>query len=88
MCFPLEKTTFELNLSALETACCSAIYAHFDHCVVRARLDTIPTREATSRRVNLFSELLQVVDSIVTSSTCFVSGMFRVMSLVIMHVPS
>ena len=86
--FPLEKTTFELNFSAIETACCSAMHVHFPNCVVMDRLDTNPRREATSCSVNLFRELFQVVDKIVTKSTRFVVGMLRVRSLVLMRVPS
>ena len=85
-CFPLEKTTFGLNFSAMETACCSAIHAHFTHCVVRYRLDTIPRGEATSRSVNLFRELFEVVDRKVMKSARFVSVIIRVRSLVLIHV--
>ena len=60
----------------------------FAHCVVRDRLDTVTRREATSRSVNLFRELFQVVDVIVTKSECFVSGTVRVRCLVLIHVPS
>ena len=79
---------FELNLSAMETACCSAMHVHFTHYVVRDRLDTSPRREVTSRSVNLFRELFQVFDMIVTISARFVSVMLRVRSIVLMHVPS
>ena len=88
LCFLLEKTTFELNLSAMEMACCSKIHVNFTHCVVRDRLDTIPRREAISRSVKLLRELFQVFDRIVTSSTRFVPGTLRVRTLVLMHVPS
>ena len=83
--FPLEKTAFELNFSATETACCSAMHACFTHCVVRARLGTSPKREATSHSVNLFRELFQVVDRIVTKSTRIVPEMLRLRSLTLMH---
>ena len=53
----------------------------------RAMLDTSPIREATSRSVNLFRELFQVVDMIVTKSTRFVSWMISVKCLVLMHAP-
>ena len=84
--FPLEK--IELNFSAMETVCCSAMHAHFTHCMVRARLDISPRKEATSRSVSLFRELFQVVDRIVSKSTYFVSRILRVMSLVLMHAPN
>ena len=76
----------ELNFSAMETARCSVTHVNFTYCVVRARLDTSPRREATSCIVNLFRELFQVVDRIVTKSTHSSSGMLIVMSLVLMHV--
>ena len=71
--FLLEKTTFELTFSATETTCFSAMHVHFTHCVVRARVDTSPKREATSRSVNLFRELFQVVYITFTNSARFVS---------------
>ena len=61
---------FDLNFSAMETSCCSAMHAHFTYCVVRARLDVSPRREATSRSTNIFRELFQVVYRIVTKSAC------------------
>ena len=85
--FPLENIAFELNLSTTEMACCSVMHAHFTHCVVRAKLGMSPRREATSRSVNIFRELFQVVDRTVTSSAPFVSGMLVVRSLVLMRVP-
>ena len=85
--FPLENKTFELNLSAMETACCSKMHVCFIHCVVRARLDKSPRREATSRSVNLFRELFQVVDRTVMSSARVVSGIRMVRSLMLMRVP-
>ena len=88
LCFPLKKTTFELNFSAMETVCCSATHVYFTHYVVRDRLGAIPRREATSRSVKIFRELFQVVHMIVTKSTCFVSVMIRVRSIVLMHVTS
>ena len=89
LCFPLEKTTLDLSFSAIETACCSATNVHFIHCVVfRDRLDMSPRREVTSRCVNLFRELFQVVNKIVTMSAGFVSGMLMARSLVLMHFPS
>ena len=84
----LEKIKFELNFSAMETTCCSSMHVHFTHCVVKARLDTIHVSEAPSRSVNLFRDLFQVVDMIVTKSASFVSRMLRVRSLMLMHVPS
>ena len=45
--FPLEKTTLELNFSAMETAHFSVIHACFSHYVVRDRLDTMAKREDT-----------------------------------------
>ena len=87
LCFPLEKTTFELNFSAMKKACCSATHVHFTNIVVMDRLDTRPKREATSRRVNLFRNLCQVVDRIFTKHARSVSGMLRVMYLVLIHVP-
>ena len=86
--FPLEKKTFELNFSAMETACCSAMHAHFIHCLIGARLDTSPRRDATSRSVNLFRELFQVFDMIFTKSALFVSEMLIVRSLELTHMPS
>ena len=74
--------------SVIETACCSAMHVFFTHCVVRTRFDTIPRREATSRSVNLFRELFQVVNRIFIKSLRVVYGMIRVRSLVLMHAPS
>ena len=88
LCFPLEKKTFELHFRTTETACFSAMHVHFTHFVVRARLHTIPMREATSYSVNLFRGLFQVVNRIVTKSARFVSGILRVRSFVLTHVPS
>ena len=45
LCFPLEKTTFELNFSAIETECCSSMNVCFTHCLVRHRLDASPRRK-------------------------------------------
>ena len=75
----------ELNFSAIETTCCSAMHVRFSHCVVSHVLGTSPRRDATSRSVNLFRELFQVVDMIVTKSARCVSGMLRVTSLGLMH---
>ena len=86
--FPLEKTTLELKFSAMETACCSTMHVCFTHCVVRTRFDASPRREAISHRVNLFREMLQVVDRIVTKGAHFVSGMFMIRSLALTHAPS
>ena len=88
LCFLLEKTTFELNFSAMEDARCSAMRLCFTHCVIMARFDTSHRREATSLIMNLFRELLQVVNRIVTKSLRVVSGMLKVTSLVLIHVPS
>ena len=88
MCSSLENTIFELNFSDIEMACFSAIHACVAYCVVMARLDTSPRSEAASRGMNLFRGLFQVVNRIVTKSTRFVSGMFRVSSLVLIRVPS
>ena len=86
--FSFEKATLELNFIAMKTMFSSAMHVNFTHFVVRARLHSIPRREATSRSVKLFHELFQVVDRIVTKSTLFVSGILMVRSLVLMHVPS
>ena len=86
--FPLEKRTFKLNFGTMETACCSSIYVYFTHCVVRARLDTSPRRKATSFSVNLFRELFQVVDRMVTKSARFVPGILMVRFLVLMRILS
>ena len=86
--FLLEKTKLELSFIAMETACCSAMHVHFNHCVVTARLDTCHRREATSLSVSLFRELFQVVDRIVTNSARFVPGILVVSSLVLIHVPT
>ena len=85
--FPLENIAFELNLSTTEMACCSVMHAHFTHCVVRAKLGMSPRREATSRSVNIFRELFQVVDRTVAKSVRFMSRMIRLRSLVLMHTP-
>ena len=55
--------------------------------MVRARLDTIPRREATSRSVKLFREMLQVVGMIVTKSALSASGMLRVRYVTLIHAP-
>ena len=60
----------------------------FNHCVVRDRFDASLIREATSRSVNLFRDLFQVVDRIVTKFARFVSEILRERSLVLMHVTS
>ena len=78
MCFPLAKTTFELNFSLMDTECCSAMQVHFTHCVKRDRFDVSPKREAISRRANLFRGMFQVVNMIVTKSCRFVSGILKV----------
>ena len=80
--FTLEKKTFELDFSTIETVCYSSMHVHFTHCVVRIMLDTSPRREDTSRSVNLFRELFSIVDRIVTRSSNFVSGILSVRSLV------
>ena len=67
MCFALEKK-FELNFSAMETLCCSVMHINFTHCVVRDRFDTSPRSESASYSVDIFRELLQVVNIIVTKS--------------------
>ena len=85
--FSLEKTTFEMNFSAMEKACFSAMHVCFAHFVVRSRLGTIPRREATSRSMNHFHGLFQVVDMIVTKYASFLSGILRIRSFVLMHVP-
>ena len=54
----------------------------------RDRLDASPRRKATSRSVNIFSELLQVVDCIFTNSARFGSRLLIVRSLVLTRVPS
>ena len=82
------KKTFDLNFGATENACCSETHMHFTHYVVRARFGTSPRREITSLSMNLFRELFQVVNRIVTKSSRFVSVMLRVGHFVIMRVPS
>ena len=84
-CLPLEKTTFELNFSAMETLCCNAMHVCFTHFVVRVRLNTSYRRDTTSRSMNLLRELFQSVNKIVTKSARFASGMIRVRSLALMH---
>ena len=59
----------------------------FIHCVVRARLDTNPRKEATSRSAKILCKLFQVVDMIVTNSARVVSEILRVRSVALMHVP-
>ena len=66
--FLFGMTKFELNFRAIEMMCCSAIHVHFTHCVVRARLSTIPRREATSRSTHLLCELFHAVNMIFTKS--------------------
>ena len=83
-CFPFEKTTFELNFSATETACCCMIHVCFDHCVVRDRFQTIPKRDDASRSANLLRDLFQVNDMIVAKSLRFVSEMLRIRSIGLM----
>ena len=84
-CFPLAKTTFELNCSAIETACWSVMHVCFTHCVVRARPGNIPKREATTHNVNFFRELFQVVNIIDTKSLRFVSRMTKIRFLVLIQ---
>ena len=63
------------------------MHVHFTLCVVRTRLDTSSRKEDTSRSVNLFREMFQVIDSIVTNYAHFVSVMIRVISLVLTCAP-
>ena len=65
---PVENNFFELNFSEMETACCSAPCLHFNHYLVRTKLENIPKRETTPRIGNLFRELFQVFDRKVTKS--------------------
>ena len=58
----------ELNFSASDEACWSAIQVSLTHCVVRAWLDTIPKREANSHSVSIFRDLFHVVSKILTKS--------------------
>ena len=62
------EKSFKLNFSVSDKACWSAMQVHLTHCVVKSRIDTIPKREDTSRRVNLLRELLHVVSIILTNS--------------------
>ena len=57
------------------------------HCAVKDMFGTSPKREATSHNVILFRGLLQVVNSVVTKSLCFVSVTLRVRFLALMHSP-
>ena len=61
------------------------IHVCFPRCVVRAMFDTSPTSRANLRSVDLFRDLLQVVNVIVTTSLRFLSRTLRVRSLVLMH---
>ena len=62
LCFPMQKTVLELNFIARGTVCCSAIKVCLTHCVMRARLDASPKREAISHSVKLLRTLLHVVN--------------------------
>ena len=86
--FPLAKKKFGLNFSATETACWSAMHVCCTYCVVKARFETSPKREATSRSANLFRELFQVVNRIVTNYSHFVYGTLKVRFLVSMEILS
>ena len=55
--------------------------------MVRSRFDTIPKRESTSRSVNIFRDLFQVVNSVVHKYFRVVSAMLRVRILVLIHAP-
>ena len=46
LCFLLENKMFELDCSAIETECCSAMSVCITHCLVIVRLNDIPRREA------------------------------------------
>ena len=72
----------------MDTACCSEMQVCLIYCVVRARFDTSSKREATSRIVNLFHELFQVVNSIAAKYFRFVSRTLRLKFLVLLHAPS
>ena len=58
-CFnlPLASTIFELNFKSRITVHFMDDLVILVHCVVRARLDTIPRREDNSRSVDLFCQL-------------------------------
>ena len=88
LCFLLEKTMLESNFSAMETICCSVMHVCVTHLLVRVKLDTSPRRESTSRSVQCFCELFQVVDMIFTKSARFVSGILMVRPLALMHMTS
>ena len=68
LCFPLAKSSFELNFRAMDTACYSAIQVCLTHCVARTSFDNIPRREATSRSTHLLCELFHAVNMIFTKS--------------------
>ena len=49
--------------------------------------DTSPKREAISRSANIFREMFQVVNRIVTNSSHFLFGMLKVRFLVLIQTP-
>ena len=86
MSFRYLSLTLKLNFNSMETSCCSAMNVHFIHWVVMARLDTSTRREFTSLSVNLFRELFQVIDRMVTKSERFLSVIHMVRYIVLMNV--
>ena len=65
----------------------SAMKACVIHCMVSSGLDDIPKREITSRSMNLFLELFQVVDKIATKHLRVMSRILKVRFMELMHAP-
>ena len=59
---------------------------HLMHCVGRVRLTTSTIREDTSRSVNIFREMLHMVNRFVTKFLCLLSGMLIVELIVLMRI--
>ena len=68
--------------------CHEATQVHLTHCVVREILATNTRREATSGGVNLFREMCNVFNSVVTKFLHLSPGGLSTRILVSMKIPS
>ena len=88
LCLPLARTKFKLDFSATDAAHCSTMQACFTYCVVIARVNASPNREATPRSANLFRELFQVDNNVFAKTFRFVPGVLKSRFVVPMNAPS
>ena len=68
LCFPIAKTSFELNFSVRDAAYWSKMQVCLTHFVVRSRFNDMSKRENNSRSVDLLRKLFRVVSRILTKS--------------------